>query len=105
LAGLHQLELRGAWHPCIAANQRSVSSSTSSSAIGSGNGYIPNDIVLGCEDNPARFVLVTGPNMGGKSTTLRLSCVAVILAQVGCYVPAEKCILTPVVFRFSSSFE
>jgi ABC-type Mn2+/Zn2+ transport system ATPase subunit len=41
--------------------------------------------------------LISGPNMGGKSTTLRLSCIAVIMAQLGCYVPAEKCVLTPVV--------
>lgn len=34
--------------------------------------------------------------MGGKSTTLRLACIAVIMAQLGCYVPAEKCVLTPV---------
>jgi DNA mismatch repair protein MSH6 len=82
---VQSLELRGAWHPSVAATQ----------ARGSA-GFIPNDIVLGSEENPARFVLVTGPNMGGKSTTLRLACIAVIMAQLGCYVPAVKCELTPV---------
>lgn len=41
-------------------------------------------------------LLLTGPNMGGKSTMLRAACAAVILAQIGCYVPAEHARLTPV---------
>ena len=34
--------------------------------------------------------------MGGKSTLLRSTCIAAIIAHIGCYVPAEKCVLTPV---------
>ena len=56
--------------------------------------FIPNDIHLG-GDAP-HCVLVTGPNMGGKSTTLRLTCAIVVMAQIGCLVPAEACKLTPV---------
>ena len=36
-------------------------------------------------------MLLTGPNMGGKSTCLRMCCIAIIMAQIGCYVPAKVC--------------
>nr|CAG4707917.1 unnamed protein product [Naegleria fowleri] len=54
--------------------------------------FIPNDIILGGDD--ACSIVVTGPNMGGKSTILRSACIAVIMAQIGCFVPAESCELT-----------
>ncbi len=60
----------------------------------SGADFIPNDINLG-GDQPAT-VLLTGPNMGGKSTTLRQAGLAVVLAQVGSYVFADGCTMTPV---------
>lgn len=42
----------------------------------------------------ARALLLTGPNMGGKSTLLRATCLAVVLAQMGCCVPAASCRLS-----------
>ena len=45
---------------------------------------IANDINL-----DQKIMLLTGPNMGGKSTLLRTACLMVILAQMGSYVPAE----------------
>jgi DNA mismatch repair protein MSH6 len=59
--------------------------------------FIPNDVIMGRKkgdgESPS-ILLITGPNMGGKSTLLRSTCLASIMAQVGCYVPAEKCELT-----------
>ncbi|CEI93954.1 Putative DNA mismatch repair protein msh6 [Rhizopus microsporus] len=55
--------------------------------------FIPNDVALGGERS--NMIVLTGPNMGGKSTLLRQTCVAIILAQLGSYVPARSCQLTP----------
>jgi DNA mismatch repair protein MSH6 len=57
--------------------------------------FVPNDTLLSPNQDQT-LLLVTGPNMGGKSTLLRQTAMAVILAQIGCYVPAESMILTPV---------
>eukprot|EP00741_Cyanophora_paradoxa_P001422 tig00000489_g1375.t1 len=75
------LRLKGSRHPCVVPP--------------AGQPFIPNDIALGGDGAPP-VALVTGPNMGGKSTLLRQACVAVVMAQVGCFVPAEECVLSPV---------
>lgn len=55
--------------------------------------YIPNDTFIGSESN---LIILTGPNMGGKSTLMRQTGLLVILAQMGCMVPAESMTITPV---------
>src|ERR1700722_7397252 len=60
---------------------------------------IYNNILMG-ESEP-RIILLTGPNMGGKSTILRQTCIISIMAQMGCYVPASECEMSPVDRIFS----
>ena len=52
--------------------------------------YIPNDIIM---DNNTSILLITGPNMAGKSTYMRELGIITIMAQIGCYVPAKKATL------------
>ena len=87
--GKPYLELRKMRHPCISKT---------------GVNFIPNDTVIGKlfgpndnqEDDTEMILLVTGPNMGGKSTILRQTWIGVIMAQIGCFVPAEKWVMTVV---------
>ncbi|KAJ4846391.1 DNA mismatch repair protein msh7 [Turnera subulata] len=83
------LKMKGLWHPF---------------ALGcNGELPVPNDLFLGEDSNGyhPRTLLLTGPNMGGKSTLLRGTCLAVLLAQLGCFVPSEKCVLSLVDIIFT----
>jgi len=73
------LDIRGGRHPVVEA------------ALGkSGEAFVANDCALSPDD---RLWLVTGPNMGGKSTFLRQNALIVILAQAGSFVPAQSATL------------
>jgi len=50
--------------------------------------FIPNDTHINCSDN--LISIITGPNMAGKSTYLRQVALIVIMAQIGCFIPAKK---------------
>ncbi len=54
-----------------------------------GGRFVPNSVALDADAGPA-VMLITGPNMGGKSTYLRQAALLVMMAQCGCFVPAER---------------
>ncbi len=55
--------------------------------------FVPNDVRL---DNRRRMLLITGPNMGGKSTYMRQTALIALLAYAGAFVPAERAVLGPI---------
>ena len=71
----HILEIKNGRHPVLDANI---------------DNYIPNDTIL---DNHTYIQLITGPNISGKSTYMRQVALIIIMAQIGCYVPATSAIL------------
>jgi DNA mismatch repair protein MutS len=74
LADAGALEIEGGRHPVV---ERQLAAGA----------FVPNDVILGAD---ADLVLLTGPNMGGKSTYLRQTALIVLLAQCGSFVPADR---------------
>jgi DNA mismatch repair protein MutS len=77
------IEIRAGRHPVVEARLAETSS----------GGFIANDTVL---TPKARMQVITGPNMGGKSTYMRQVAVIALLASMGSYVPAAACRLGPI---------
>ncbi len=74
-----KLEIDKGRHPVVAASSQQT--------------FIPNDLHLGTTD---RMRVITGPNMGGKSTYMRQTALIVLIAHTGCFVPAEATRIGPV---------
>jgi DNA mismatch repair protein MutS len=55
--------------------------------------FVPNDLRF---DDQRRMLIITGPNMGGKSTYMRQAALITILAHVGCFVPATRAVIGPI---------
>ena len=71
-----KIELKAARHPVI------------ETLMGIGEEYIPNDLML--DSDSEQIIIITGPNMSGKSALLRQTALIVLMAQMGSFVPAEK---------------
>jgi len=78
-----RIEIRQGRHPVVEARLRETG----------GGPFIPNDTGL---DARTRLQVITGPNMGGKSTYMRQVALIVLLASIGSYVPAQSCRLGPI---------
>lgn len=72
------LEVRGCRHPVV-------------EALLEEERFVPNDIRL--DTRSRQLVILTGPNMAGKSTVMRQTAVVVLLAQIGCFVPAQEALI------------
>ena len=70
------IDIKGGRHPVIEKQ------------LPAGENYVPNDIYL--DDKTQQIMMITGPNMAGKSALLRQTALIVLLAQMGSYVPAES---------------
>ncbi len=73
------LEIEGGRHPVV---ERFASTP-----------FVPNDLKL---DSARRMLIITGPNMGGKSTYMRQAALITILAHLGSYVPADRAVIGPI---------
>lgn len=71
-----RIYLKDSWHPVVEA------------LLGGSTPFVPNDLDM--DPNQNRVSIITGPNMAGKSTYMRQVAVIVIMAQVGCFVPAAS---------------
>lgn len=76
IADDNELDIRAGRHPVIEQQ------------LPPGEQYVPNDIALDTEKQ--QIMIITGPNMAGKSALLRQTALIVLMAQMGCFVPAES---------------
>ena len=74
VSGSHDLEIKAGWHPVV---ERVLGKQS----------YVPNDVSM---PEGRDILLITGPNMSGKSTYMRQLALTAIMAQIGCFVPAKE---------------
>ena len=71
-----------------ALNPANINNTIQQSSTKPSSHFVANDCALGSEANPERLLMITGPNMGGKSTYMRQTALIVLLAHCGSFVPA-----------------
>ncbi len=79
--------MRSWCRPQIHADDRLIAKGLRHPVLETADDFVPNDLRM---DRKRRFLLITGPNMGGKSTHLRCAALLSILAQAGSFVPAQS---------------
>ncbi|MBB3106739.1 DNA mismatch repair protein MutS [Psychrobacter luti] len=73
-----------------ALNPANIDNTFNSSTAKHTSHFVANDCALGSDANPERLLMITGPNMGGKSTYMRQTALIVLLAHCGSFVPASS---------------
>jgi len=73
-----------------ALNPANINNTIQQSSTKPSSHFVANDCALGSEANPERLLMITGPNMGGKSTYMRQTALIVLLAHCGSFVPAAS---------------
>jgi len=71
-----------------ALNPANINNTIQQSSTKPSSHFVANDCALGSDTNPERLLMITGPNMGGKSTYMRQTALIVLLAHCGSFVPA-----------------
>lgn len=74
-ASIENINIKNGRHPVV-------------EALSKDNSFVPNDTLLDCYDN--RTMIITGPNMAGKSTYMRQVALITLMAHIGCFVPADQ---------------
>ncbi len=84
------IDIKAGRHVVVEAALNPNNTASQSKTTKHSSHFVANDCALGSEANPERLLMITGPNMGGKSTYMRQTALIVLLAHCGSFVPAAS---------------
>ncbi|WP_025651724.1 MULTISPECIES: DNA mismatch repair protein MutS [unclassified Psychrobacter] len=84
------IDIKAGRHVVVEAALDPNNTATQSKTTKHSSHFVANDCALGSHTNPERLLMITGPNMGGKSTYMRQTALIVLLAHCGSFVPAAR---------------